>query len=279
MTTYLGKSCSFGLPRVPFVNCCQFMYLVIPFWFWGQDVGSDCISSWSLLIFLLRLQCCTTTLPEYPQLDSNIALQLSLNMLNLTAKLRFSSSWICSTWQQYCATALPEYAQFHNNSGLQLFLNMLNLQQYCTTALLEYAQLDSNSGLQLFLNFSTWLQYCTTALPEYAQLDSNTGLQLFLNMLNLTAVLRYSSSWICLTVILRYSPSWICSTWLQYCTTALPEYAQLDCNIVLQLFLNMLDCDIALQPFPEYAQLDCNIVLQYFLNMLNLTAILRYGSI
>ena len=29
MTTYLGKSCSFGLPRVPCVNCGQFMYLVI----------------------------------------------------------------------------------------------------------------------------------------------------------------------------------------------------------------------------------------------------------
>ena len=29
MTTCLGKSCSFGLPRVPFLNCCQFMYLVI----------------------------------------------------------------------------------------------------------------------------------------------------------------------------------------------------------------------------------------------------------
>ena len=29
MTTCLGKSCSFGLPRVPFVNCCQFMYLVV----------------------------------------------------------------------------------------------------------------------------------------------------------------------------------------------------------------------------------------------------------
>ena len=27
MTTCLGRSCSFGLPRVPFVNCC--MYLVI----------------------------------------------------------------------------------------------------------------------------------------------------------------------------------------------------------------------------------------------------------
>ena len=29
MTTCLGKSCSFGLPCMPFVNCCQFMYLVI----------------------------------------------------------------------------------------------------------------------------------------------------------------------------------------------------------------------------------------------------------
>ena len=29
MTTYLGKSCSFCLPRVPFVNCRQFMYLVV----------------------------------------------------------------------------------------------------------------------------------------------------------------------------------------------------------------------------------------------------------
>ena len=31
MTTYLEKSCSFGLLRVPFVNCRQFMYLVISF--------------------------------------------------------------------------------------------------------------------------------------------------------------------------------------------------------------------------------------------------------
>ena len=29
MSTYLGKSCSFGLLRMPFVNCRQFMYLVI----------------------------------------------------------------------------------------------------------------------------------------------------------------------------------------------------------------------------------------------------------
>ena len=38
MTTCLEKSCSFGLPRVPFVNCCQFMYLVFssPFVFEGR---------------------------------------------------------------------------------------------------------------------------------------------------------------------------------------------------------------------------------------------------
>ena len=29
MTICLGKNCSFGLPRVPFVNCRQLMYLVI----------------------------------------------------------------------------------------------------------------------------------------------------------------------------------------------------------------------------------------------------------
>ena len=29
MTTCLGKSCSFGLLRVPFLNCCQFLYLVV----------------------------------------------------------------------------------------------------------------------------------------------------------------------------------------------------------------------------------------------------------
>ena len=51
MTTCLEKSCSFGLPRVPFVNCCQFMYLVISL----LVLRAGCISSWSMLIFSLRL--------------------------------------------------------------------------------------------------------------------------------------------------------------------------------------------------------------------------------
>ena len=48
MTTRLGKSCSFGLPRVPFVNCCVFRYF--PFGFEGRmwdlivSVPDHCLS-------------------------------------------------------------------------------------------------------------------------------------------------------------------------------------------------------------------------------------------
>ena len=57
MTTYLGKSCSFGLPRVPFVNCGQFMYLVISlFGFEGRmwdliiSVPEHCLSFYFLQV-------------------------------------------------------------------------------------------------------------------------------------------------------------------------------------------------------------------------------------
>ena len=61
MTTCLGKSCSFGLPRVPFVNCCQFMYLIISLLVLRAVCGCDCIGSCSLLIFLLcyKIKCCS----------------------------------------------------------------------------------------------------------------------------------------------------------------------------------------------------------------------------
>ena len=60
MTTCLGKSCSFGLPRVLFVNCCQFIYFV-PFGFEGktwdliESVPDHCLSFY----FVLKTQ--TTT--------------------------------------------------------------------------------------------------------------------------------------------------------------------------------------------------------------------------
>ena len=53
MTTYLGKSCSFCLPRVPFVNCRQFMYLVISLLVLRAGYGIWLYQFRSLLIFLL----------------------------------------------------------------------------------------------------------------------------------------------------------------------------------------------------------------------------------
>ena len=51
MTTYLGKRCSFCLPRVPFVNCRRFVYLVISLFgyeggMWGLvvSVPDHCLS-------------------------------------------------------------------------------------------------------------------------------------------------------------------------------------------------------------------------------------------
>ena len=60
MTTYLGKSCSLGLPRVPFVNCGQFMYSVISlFGFEGRmwdlivSVPDHCLSFYvGLFVYL-----------------------------------------------------------------------------------------------------------------------------------------------------------------------------------------------------------------------------------
>ena len=43
MTTCLGKSCLFGLPRMPFVNCCQFMYSILP------PFGFEC-RIWDLIV-------------------------------------------------------------------------------------------------------------------------------------------------------------------------------------------------------------------------------------
>ena len=51
MTTCLGKSCSFGLPHVPFVNCCQFSYF--SFGFEGRMWDLIVSVPDTLLIFLL----------------------------------------------------------------------------------------------------------------------------------------------------------------------------------------------------------------------------------
>ena len=66
MAAYLGKRCSFCLPRVPFVDCRQFMYLVISlFGFEGRiwdlivSVPDHCLSFYitSSLFFVFFHNC------------------------------------------------------------------------------------------------------------------------------------------------------------------------------------------------------------------------------
>ena len=47
MTTYLGKSCSFGLPRVPFVNCRRKLPSVYVFSYFR--FGFEC-RMWDLIV-------------------------------------------------------------------------------------------------------------------------------------------------------------------------------------------------------------------------------------
>ena len=57
MNTCLGKSCSFGLPRVPFVNYCQFMYLVISLLVLRTGCGI-LLYEFRIIAYLFTLQSC-----------------------------------------------------------------------------------------------------------------------------------------------------------------------------------------------------------------------------
>ena len=65
MTTCLGKGCVFGLTRMPFVNCCQFMYF--PFDFEGRiwdlivSIPDHCLS-----LFLLYTSIKSTKIKFIP---------------------------------------------------------------------------------------------------------------------------------------------------------------------------------------------------------------------
>ena len=81
MTTYLGKSCSFCLPRVPFVNCRQFMYLVISlFGFEGRiwdliaSVPDHCLSFYFINICISSgsLKCHSVLISTTPSFGDKV---------------------------------------------------------------------------------------------------------------------------------------------------------------------------------------------------------------
>ena len=74
MTTYLGKSCSFGLPRVPFVNCGQFMYLVISLLVLRAGCG---IGLYQFLIIAYLFTLLTRSSPELGVFADDTAIYLA----------------------------------------------------------------------------------------------------------------------------------------------------------------------------------------------------------
>ena len=79
MTTYLGKSCSFCLPRVPFVNCRQFMYLVISLLVLRVGYGIW-LYQFLIIAYLFTFQTCFTCVIK-PSLSFKTPLSTTLSLL------------------------------------------------------------------------------------------------------------------------------------------------------------------------------------------------------
>ena len=84
MTTYLGKSCSFCLPRVPFVNCRQFMYLVISLLVLRAGYGI-----W-LYQFLIIAYLFTLSLPIFHVRNASALMQENLRRVTTNQKSQFA---------------------------------------------------------------------------------------------------------------------------------------------------------------------------------------------
>lgn len=88
MTACWGKSCSFSLSCVCFVNFCQYVLCSsFAFEFEGGLWGFGCIESWSLLSFILDW---------FTWLDLNIFRQITVNCLSIFRRLSNALTWyIC----------------------------------------------------------------------------------------------------------------------------------------------------------------------------------------
>ena len=111
MTTCLGKSCSFGLPRVPFVNCCQFIYLVrFLFGFEGRtcdlivSVPDHCLSFYFDIV-------------NFPSLDANIPRATSygvyLSQLFWVARVSSHVADVNTRNQVFIAKLLKQGYRYH----------------------------------------------------------------------------------------------------------------------------------------------------------------------
>ena len=129
MATCLWKSGSFGLPRVPCVNCCQFMYLVISllglkagygFWLYQFLIIA-------YLIYLIAITCLNQTTRRLPRKYSGISLHdIKCNDCSIQNNTRLRRIYneleanLCSTWikqgfwkPQYVVSQIGRFVKRH----------------------------------------------------------------------------------------------------------------------------------------------------------------------
>ena len=111
MTTYLGKSCSFCLPRVPFVNCRQFMYLVISLLVLRAGYGIW-LYQFLIIAYLFTFQYLATCTRSRPRMISQPLYYLTINCAILKTFFTFL-----------------QYAEFRIHWLFLPFLSLIKIKQ------------------------------------------------------------------------------------------------------------------------------------------------------
>ena len=125
MTTYLGKSCSFCLPRVPFVNCRQFMYLVISLLVLRAGYG---IWLYQFLIIAYRFTVSILSIVS-KSLERSIFFQLNELLTKNNLLYEYQSGFRSRYSTDTCLIHLLDDIKGNNDRGLYTGMIMLDLQK------------------------------------------------------------------------------------------------------------------------------------------------------
>ena len=135
MTTCLGKSCSFGLPRVPFVNCCHFMYLVISLLVLRSGCGIY-LYQFLIIAYLFTLSYFLLTLSLH---EFFIILFLSSLFLNLATMLPdFDSLTLFVFFSALSTVTSRSFRSSFNNSFTSFITVSFSLFGKCLTIIIFY---------------------------------------------------------------------------------------------------------------------------------------------
>ena len=146
MTTWPGKSWSLNLPQVPFVNCCQFVYLVISFLVLRAVCGIW-LCQFLIIAYLYILQqlkvwnWCYCSWSLGLELNVTLAEGLELILLQMKASNWCNCCWRSGTDVTAVEGLIPMLLQmkasnwylliFTADEGLELMLLLLKVWNWC----------------------------------------------------------------------------------------------------------------------------------------------------